>query len=117
MKRLLFVQSRAPHGSVNGQEGLDALLAGSAFATCSLLLLEDGVFQLLKAQDTSDSGTKNYSVSYGALPDYGVEDLYCSADHLVSRGLTTDDLVVPVTALDRAGISQLMADHDVILSF
>jgi len=114
---MLFVQSQAPHGSLFGQEGLDAILMGTAFAECSVLLLDDGIFQVLDRQDTSALGTKDYSVSYRALKDYGVEVIYCSASHLAARGITAEDLLVPVTALSDSEIGKLMSAHDVILSF
>lgn len=117
MKKLLFVQSRAPHGSLFGQEGLDAILMGSAFAQCSVLLLEDGVYQLVSDQDSRELGTKDYSVTYGALADYGVNDLFCSAVDLERRGLAAADLTVPVTVLDDAAIADLLQQHDVVFSF
>jgi sulfur relay (sulfurtransferase) DsrF/TusC family protein len=46
-KSLLFVLTSAPHGRINAQEGLDALLMGSAFADCSALFLGDGILQLI----------------------------------------------------------------------
>lgn len=117
MKKLLFVQSRPPHGSINGQEGLDALLAGSAFAACELLLLDDGVFQILAGQNTAELGDKDYSVSYGALADYGVETIYVSERQVKARGLDTDDLIVPVVALSDTEVGELLANADVILNF
>jgi len=117
MAKLLFIQSKAPHGSLFGQEGLDAILMGTAFAECNVLLVEDGIYQVLKAQDTRELGTKDYSVTYKALPDYGVSTIYCSERHLLARGLTPDDLVVPVEPLGNDAIKQLMADHTAILGF
>ena len=117
MKKLLFVQSKAPHGTIAGQEGLDALLAGSAFTTCELLLLDDGVFQVVGNQATDGLGVKDYSVSYGALADYGVESIYVSASHMARRRLADEDLVVPVTQLDDEGVRQLLASADVILTY
>ena len=117
MKRLLFVQHQAPHGTLYGQEGLDAILMGSAFAQCSLLLLDDGVFQLLDKQAPEVLGSKHYALSYGALFDYGVEHVYCSAKHLTRRGLTTEDLLIDVEPMSDEQIKDLLNDHDVILSF
>ena len=54
--QILFVQGTPPHGSMIGQEGLDACLMGSAFADCALLFLGDGIFQVLGPQDTSTLG-------------------------------------------------------------
>ena len=117
MKKILFVQSRAPHGSLSGQEGLDAILMGSAFAACSVLLLGDGIYQVLAGQAPAALGTKDYSVTYKALEDYGVQAIYCSLEDLTQRGLTVEDLLVQVSPLDDQAVSRLMADHPVILSF
>lgn len=117
MKRILFVQSKAPHGDLQGQEGLDAVLMGSAFAECTVLLLDDGIFQVLSGQDTRALGTKDYAVTYRALKDYGVNRICCSASHLETRGLSTRDLLVPVESLSDDEVKALMANHDVILSF
>ncbi|MEX0941612.1 MAG: sulfurtransferase complex subunit TusC [Pseudomonadales bacterium] len=117
MKRILFVQSKAPHGGLQGQEGLDAVLMGSAFAECTVLLLDDGIFQVLSGQDTGALGTKDYAVTYRALSDYGVDRIYCSRDHLEARGLSTGDLLVKVDPLSDDEVKALMAHHDVILNF
>ena len=117
MKKILFVQSRAPHGSLFGQEGLDAILMGTAFASCDVLLLADGIYQVVSGQDTDALGTKDYSVTYKALGDYGVGNIYCSAADLQQRGLAQDDLLVSVTALQDAEVRDLLADHEVVLSF
>ena len=60
MKKFLFVQEQPPHGSINGQEGLDVILMGSAFVEASVLMLADGIFQLVKKQQTEILGTKDY---------------------------------------------------------
>ena len=117
MKQILFVSSRAPHGSINGQEALDALLAGSAFTRCELLLLDDGIFQIVANQATGDLGVKDYSVSFGALADYGVETIYVAETHLAERGLSIGDLALPVAALSDEQVSSVMSRADVILSF
>ena len=117
MKKLLFIQSQAPHGTLFGQEGLDAILAGSAFVECGVLFLGDGIYQLLNNQATEGLASRNYSVSYKALHDYGVEALYCNADDLLARGLTVADLIVTPTLLDSTALATVMHDYDVILDF
>ncbi|MBP19304.1 MAG: sulfurtransferase complex subunit TusC [Gammaproteobacteria bacterium] len=117
MKKLLFVQDKSPHGSIAGQEGLDAILMGSAFADCTVLLLEDGIYQVLDGQQPSSLGTKNYSVTYKALFDYGVKHIFCSETDLQERDLKTDDLLITVEPQSDDQIKKLFVDHDVILSF
>lgn len=116
-KTLLFIQSQAPHGSLFGQEGLDAIMMGSAFTECAVLFVGDGVYQLLANQDTSLLASRNYSVSYRALADYGVQHLYCTDTDLQQRGLTADDLVVTPQVIDTQAMQTLLASYDVILDF
>lgn len=115
--RLLFIQSKPPHGTLFGQEGLDAILAGSAFAPCAVLFLGDGVFQLLKDQNPAALGSRDYSVSYEALADYGVEDLYCTEVDLAARGLTPADLIVTPTLLSTDEVGELFDSASAILDF
>jgi tRNA 2-thiouridine synthesizing protein C len=117
MKSFLFVNTCSPHLSINAQEGLDALLMGSAFTQCSALFVGEGVLQLIKGQNTEALKQKNFSLSFGALKDYGVENVYCSDSQLLRYGLSTSDLLIEVTALSDKDVAVLMADHDVILNF
>ena len=117
MKKFLFVLDKPPHGSIVGQEALDAILMGSAFTECSVLFLGDGIYQVLSGQDTGQLGTKDYSVTYKALADYGVTDVYCRLSHLEQRRLDVADLVIPVQALSEDDVKQMFLDHDIILSF
>jgi len=117
MSHLLFIQQTPPHGSIVGQEGLDACLMGSAFADCALLFLGDGIYQISGSQDTQPLGVKDYSVSYGALPDYGVSKLYCRVQDLEARGLSLADLSMPLESLADDAIAQLIEDAAQVLTF
>ena len=117
MSSILYIFSRPPYGSVNAQEGLDALLMGSAFTTCSALFVGDGLMQLIEGQLTEELGTKNFSLSFGALKDYGVERIACSNPDLTARGLATDDFVIEIEAMESAEMQAFILDHDKVLNF
>ena len=117
MRSILFVFSRPPHGSINAQEGLDALLMGSAFTTCSVLFVGDGLMQLVAGQSTDDLGTKNFSLSFGALKDYGVTRIACSKPDLVARGLNKDNFLIEVESLSAAAMQAFIRNHDKVLNF
>ncbi len=117
MKRLLFIQSHPPHGTLAAQEGLDALLMGSAFVPCTVLFAGDGVFQLVATQQPEGIGRKDFARGFAALREYGVERLCVVAADLAQRGLTTTDLVVDVEVLDDEGSVHLLATNDVVLNF
>ncbi len=117
MKSFLFILDKPPHGSIVGQESLDAVLMGSAFTQCAVLFLGDGIYQVLSHQDTTQLALKDYSVTYKALADYGVTDIYCRKSHLDQRNIDVKDLVIPVQPLSDDQVKEVLLNHDVILSF
>ena len=118
VKKFLYVNRRAPIGTIYALESLEVVLIGAAFEQdVSLLFLDDGVYQLKKGMDTQGIEQKNFSPTYRALEMYDVEKLYVSKDSMEERGLSTDDLLVDVEVLDTNQISDLMEDQEVILRF
>ncbi|MDH5230628.1 MAG: sulfurtransferase complex subunit TusC [Gammaproteobacteria bacterium] len=118
VKKFLYLNRKAPYGTIYALESLEVVLIGAAFEQdVSLLFMDDGIFQLKKGQDTKGIGMKNFSPTYRALEMYDVEKLYVDKKSMDERGLSADDLVVPVEILDAAQVADLMEDQDVILSF
>ncbi len=118
IKKFMYVNRRAPYGSVYAVESLEVVLIGAAFdQDVSVVFVDDGVFQLKKGQDTSEVEMKNFSPTYRALEMYDVEKLYVEKESLETRGLTADDLVVSVEVMSASEIGKLMEKQDVILSF
>lgn len=131
-KKLLYVNRKAPHGTIYALEGLEVVLVGAAFEQdVSVAFLDDGVFQLVDGQDTADLGVKNFSRTYKALGDYEVRKIYVERESLAERGLTSADLMQItyedenedgaekplVRVIDRCELAQIMSEQDVILSF
>jgi tRNA 2-thiouridine synthesizing protein C len=117
-KKFLYVNRKAPYGTIYALESLEVVLIGAAFEQdVSLAFLGDGVYQLLKGQDTKELEVKNFSPTFGALEDYDVTKLYVEEEALQARGLSAGDLVVPVQVVSEQRMAEIMADQDVILSF
>ena len=117
-KKFLYVNRKAPYGTIYGLESLEVVLIGAAFEQdVSLAFLGDGVYQLVKGQDTKALEVKNFSPTFGALEDYDVTKLYVEEEALQARGLSAADLVVPVEVVDARRMAEIMEDQDVILSF
>jgi len=52
-KKFLYINRKAPYGTIYAWESLEVVLIGAAFEQdVSLAFLDDGVFQLTKGQDT-----------------------------------------------------------------
>lgn len=118
MKKFMFVNRKAPYGTIYALESLEVVLIAATFdQDCSLVFVDDGVYQLAKGQNTKAIGLKNFSPTYRALDDYDINKLYVERESLVARGLTEDDLMVPVAVLAAAELGELMASQDVVLSF
>ncbi len=117
-KKFLYVNRRSPYGTIYAQESLEVVLIGAAFEQdVSLAFIDDGVYQLVKGQNTKGVELKNFSRTYGALEDYDVNKLYVEKESLEARGLKPDDLVVPVQIVSAKEMGELMQTQDVVLSF
>ncbi|MBF0278728.1 MAG: sulfurtransferase complex subunit TusC [SAR324 cluster bacterium] len=112
----MYVMRRAPHGTIYTYEGLEMVLISAAFdQDISIAFIDDGVYSLLKDQDTEDLQIKGFVKTFKALDGYDVEKLYVDRQSLEERGLSEDDLIVDVEVLESAEIGKLMAKQDVVI--
>lgn len=118
VKKFLYVNRRAPHGTVYALESLETVLIGAAFdQDVSVLFIDDGVYQLKKEQQPEGVEMKNFSKTFRALEMYDVEKLFVETESLAERGLVQDDLLVDVELVSRESVHELIDQQDVILSF
>lgn len=131
-KKFLYVNRRAPYGTIYALESLEVVLIGAAFdQDVSLAFFDDGVYQIVKGQDTKGIGMKNFSPTFRALGDYEVTKLYVEKESLEERGLSPGDLMdityededddwaekSSIRIVSRSELTDIMAVQDVILSF
>jgi tRNA 2-thiouridine synthesizing protein C len=131
-KKFMYVNRKAPYGTVYALESLEVVLIGAAFEQdVSLAFIGDGVFELTDGQDTSGAGFKNFSPTYAALGDYEVTKIYVEKESLEERGLTLDDLQHlvwedededwaekdSIQLLSRSELADIMAEQDVLFNF
>lgn len=115
MKNFLFILRKPAHSGAFAQEMLDIILTTAAFdQKTSILLLDDGVFQLKNAQQPERFGLKDTASIYHALELYDVKLIYAEMESLEERGLKPADLCLPVHAVYRKDIASLMRRHDVL---
>jgi tRNA 2-thiouridine synthesizing protein C len=132
VKKFLYLNRKAPYGTIYAWESLEVVLIGAAFdQEVSVMFLDDGVYELVKGQNTTGIGMKNFSPTYRTLGDYEVKNIYVDRDSLEARGLSEDDLVAVawedmdtgeereniVEVVDAARVTELMDETDVIFSF
>ena len=117
-KKFMFVNRKAPYGTIYALEGLEVVLISAAFdQDVSLAFVDDGVYQLVKGQQTKGIEAKNFSPAYRALEGYDIEKLYVEREALERRGLSEDDLLVDIQVLSSGELAELMASQDVVISF
>ena len=118
VKKFMFVNRKAPYGTIYALEGLEVVLISAAFEQdVSMAFVDDGVYELKKGQDTKALGQKNFSPTYRALEGYDIEKLYVERESMEARGLTEDDLLVDVQVVSATEMADLMAGQDVLISF
>lgn len=131
IKKFMFLNRKAPYGTIYALEMLETVLISAAFdQDVSLVFMDDGVFQLKKGCNTKSINMKNFSATYKALGDYDIQKLYVERESLEARGLTVDDLTEviyededndweekpAVHIVSRAEIAALMVEQDVVIS-
>jgi len=132
VKKFLYVNRKAPYGTIYAWESLEVVLIGAAFdQDVALAFIDDGVYQLVKGQDTNEIGMKNFSPTYSALGDYDINKIYVEKESLEARGLTIDDLQHlvwedededwaekdSIKVVSSAEMAEIMDQSEVVLSF
>lgn len=131
-KKFIYINRKAPYGTIYALESLEVVLIGAAFEQeVSLAFIDDGVYQLIENQDTTGAGMKNFSKTYRALGDFEIRKLYVEKEALAERGLKVEDLM-PLTwedenedyaekpsiiLVNREEMAAVIAEQDVVLSF
>jgi tRNA 2-thiouridine synthesizing protein C len=131
-KKLLYVNRRAPYGTVYALESLEVVLIGAAFEQeVAVAFIDDGVFQLMQGQDTEGTGMKNFSPAYRALGDYDVTRLYVEKESLEARGIDLSNLMEltwededddwaekpSIRVVPRAELARILDEQDAIFNF
>lgn len=131
-KKFMYMNRKAPYGTVYALESLEVVLIAAAFEQdISVVFADDGVYQLMKGQDTEGIGMKNFSPAYAALGDYDINKIYIERESLEERGLSLDDLQAltwededddwkeksSLRLVGRDELAALIAEQDIVLSF
>ena len=132
VKKFMYINRKAPYGTVYALESLEVVLIGAAFdQDVSLAFIGDGVYQLTKGQNTDAIGQKNFSPTFGALGDFEVNKIFIEKESLEERGLSLDDLQHlvwedededyaekdSIRLVSRTELADVLDEQDIVLSF
>ena len=132
IKKFMYMNRKAPYGTIYALESLEVVLIAAAFdQDVSLVFADDGVYQLMKGQDTEEIGMKNFSPTYSALGDYDIKKIYIEKESLEERGLSLEDLQElkyededddwaekdSIILVSREELAEVIDQQDVVFSF
>lgn len=117
-KSIVVVCRKAPYGETLAREAIDVALAISVFEQkLAIVFTGDGVWQLLKEQNSTEIQTKNQAKQLSALSLYDINDVYIDSEALQKRQLSENDLIIEGKLLPPTSLATVINEFDVILSF
>lgn len=93
-KSFLFIFKHPPHSNLSAKEGMDFAFSCAAFdQDVDALFIDDGVFQLIKNQQTTQLELKNHSLGIEAFSLYGINHCYYDESSFSQRHLQPEQMI------------------------
>lgn len=116
--KLGYVFKSFPHSTSSGREGLDALLAASAYSEdISVFFIKEGVTQLLGSQDPKGIYSRDYAPAFKLMELYDIENVYLCEASLNEMGLAGAELLIETEKLSKPEIAAKLHECDKLLTF
>ena len=118
--KLAFLFRTAPHGNAISREGLDALLAATAFCDeeeIGVFFIDDGVLNLLNGQNPELLLQKDFIRTFKLLDLYDIEQRFVCADSLDQYNLNTEQLIISAEKIDRTSLINKLSQTEKVFTF
>ena len=118
--KLVFLFRTAPHGNAISREGLDALLAATAFCDeegIGVFFIDDGVLNLLDGQNPELLLQKDFIRTFKLLDLYDIEQRFVCADSLDQYNLQTEQLIISAEKIDRTSLINKLSQAEKVFTF
>lgn len=118
--KLAVVFNTAPHGSATSREGLDALLAATAFCDedqIAVFFMDDGVLNLLNGQQPDLILQKNFIPTFKLLDLYDIEQRFICRQSVEKFGLNEEVFILNGEKIDRTLLIEKLQQAEKILTF
>lgn len=118
--KLAFLFRTAPHGNAISREGLDALLAATAFCDeeeIGVFFIDDGVLNLLNGQNPELLLQKDFIRTFKLLDLYDIEQRFICADSLDQYNLQTEQLIISAEKIDRTSLINKLSQAEKVFTF
>ena len=117
--KLAFLFRTAPHGNAISREGLDALLAATAFCDegeIGVFFIDDGVLNLLDGQNPELLLQKDFIRTFKLLDLYDIEQRFVCADSLDQYNLQTEQLIISAEKIDRTSLIKKLSQTEKVFT-
>ena len=118
--KLAFLFRTAPHGNAISREGLDALLAATAFCDeeeIGVFFIDDGVFNLLDGQNPELLLQKDFIRTFKLLDLYDIEQRFICANSLDQYNLQAEQLIISAEKIDRTSMINKLNQAEKVFTF
>ena len=118
--KLAFLFRTAPHGNAISREGLDALLAATAFCDeeeIGVFFVDDGVLNLLDGQNPELLLQKDFIRTFKLLDLYAIEQRFICADSLDQYNLHAEQLIISAEKIDRTLLINKLSQAEKVFTF
>ena len=118
--KLAFLFRTAPHGNAISREGLDAVLAATAFCDeedIGVFFVDDGVLNLLDGQNPELLLQKDFIRTFKLLDLYDIEQRFVCADSLDQYNLNTEQLIISAEKIDRTSLINKLSQAEKVFTF
>jgi tRNA 2-thiouridine synthesizing protein C len=118
LSKIAFVFRSHPHSTTQGREGLDALLATSAYSEdLQVFFIGDGVTQLISGQDTKSIYSRDYLPAFKLMDLYDIDDVFICQSSMKEYGLNQTDLAIEGNVLPRSEIGSRLNECRKVITF
>ena len=118
--KLAFLFRTAPHGNAVSREGLDALLAATAFCDeedIGVFFIDDGVLNLLDEQNPELLLQKDFIRTFKLLDLYDIEQRFVCVDSLDQYNLQAEQLIISAEKIDRTSLINKLSQAEKVFTF
>ena len=118
--KLAFLFRTAPHGNTISREGLDALLAATAFCDeeeIGVFFIDDGVLNLLDGQNPELLLQKDFIRTFKLLDLYDIEQRFVCANSLDQYNLQAEQLIISAEKIDRTSLINKLSQAEKVFTF
>ena len=118
--KIAILFKTVPHGTALSREGLDAVLAATAFCDeddIGVFFMDDGVLNLLNDQQPERILQKDFIRTFKLLDLYEIEQRFICSESLEKFGIQNEQCLLSAEKIDRTSFIAKLNQAEKLLTF